>query len=76
MSEQKKEASEPAYLTKRITVRKSKLGVKEAAKEAMETVGYVVKALDGWVVKEYHNGTIERIKQIETIEPPKNLNFG
>ncbi len=44
MSEQNKDVSEPAYLTKRITLSKSKLGVKEAAKEAMNTVGNDVMA--------------------------------
>jgi hypothetical protein len=56
-----------AYLTKRILVSAARRGFKEAAKEAMQVMGYVVIAHEGWVVKKYADGRIERISQIEQI---------
>lgn len=56
-----------AYLTTRILLREAKKAVKAASEDAMERMGYIVKAEDGWVVKEYKDGTIERIKQINHI---------
>jgi len=39
--------------------------VTKAADETMEIMGYNVIALDGWVVKIFPDGTIEKIKKIE-----------
>lgn len=36
-----------------------------AADKAMETMGYVVIGLDGWVVKKYKDGTIEKLEKID-----------
>jgi hypothetical protein len=54
------------YLTKRVVVRATKKGMKKASKETMETMGYNVIALDGWVVKKHQDGTIEFISEIKT----------
>lgn len=44
---------------------------KEVAKQAMETMGHIVVAEDGWVVKKYKDGRIEKIVEIGTEEPLK-----
>ena len=54
------------YLTKRIVVRATRKGMKKAAQETMDTMGYTVIALNGWVVKKHQDGTIERIEEIKT----------
>ena len=61
------------YLTKRILFRQSNKAMNEAAEGAMELVGYVVVAEDGWVVKKHINGNVERIKQLETVEQPEKI---
>ena len=63
----KASGEQKAYLTKRILVSAAKRGFKQAAKEAMQLMGYVVIAKDGWVVKKYADGTIEKISPIEQI---------
>lgn len=40
---------------------------------AIETVGYTTIALDGWVVRDYGDGRIERISKIEKAKRPKKL---
>ncbi|ASU33324.1 hypothetical protein [Mucilaginibacter xinganensis] len=58
--------SQEEYLTKRVVVRATKKGMKIAAKETMDIMGYNVIALNGWVVKKFKDGTIERIKEIKS----------
>ncbi|MDQ7948393.1 MAG: hypothetical protein REI78_00985 [Pedobacter sp.] len=55
-----------AYLTKKILMGRAKRAGKIAAKDAMEVMGYVVTVKDGWVVREHHNGTIEKIEKLQT----------
>ena len=62
----KKEAPPTPYLTKRLLVSAAKRGIRKAAKESMEIMGYVVIAKRGWVVKKYADGTIEKLSRIET----------
>jgi len=58
------------YLTKRIVVRAARKGMKAASKATMAAMGYNVIAQDGWVVKKFHDGSVERIEAIKT---PANL---
>lgn len=44
-----------------------------AADEAMEIMGYNVIALNGWVVKIFPDGSIEKIKEIEKPNTPLSL---
>uniref|UniRef100_UPI0040484D93 hypothetical protein n=1 Tax=Roseivirga sp. TaxID=1964215 RepID=UPI0040484D93 len=67
------EKKETKYLTKEILLRKSKQAITKAADDAMEMVGYVIKAESGWVVKEYQDGRKERIKAIETVVRPNDI---
>ena len=58
--------SEKEYVTKRLLKRGSKKAFKTASKEAMEAIGYVVVVANGWVVKEFSDGRIERLEQLDT----------
>lgn len=53
-----------SYLTKRTVISKAKAAGEKAAKEAMDTMGYVVTVVDGWVVRKEEDGTIKRIKKL------------
>ena len=44
--------------------------MKVASKETMQAMGYNVIAQDGWVVKKFQDGSIERIEATNT---PANL---
>lgn len=55
------------YLTKRTLVRKAKSAGKAAAKKAMSVMGYVVTVKDGWVVKIYRDGRIEKLHQVKNV---------
>lgn len=70
MAEQKKE-----YLTKRILYSRINKACKEASEDAMASVGFVVVAEEGWVVRKYPDGRIERIKPIDTVEQPKTIHL-
>ena len=61
----KKQKEQKAYLTKRILISAAKRGFREAAKEAMELMGYVVIAHDGWVVKKFADGRMEKISPLD-----------
>lgn len=55
------------YLTKRIVISKAQSAGRAAAKNAMSVMGYVVTVKDGWVVKMYKDGQIERIQRLEDV---------
>ena len=54
-----------AYLTKRKIVSTAKAAGKKAAKKAMGIMGFVVTTHNGWVVKQFADGTKERISKIK-----------
>lgn len=62
-----------AYLTKRILVSRSRKAVREAAIETMKIMGYVVIAEDGWIIKKYKDGRVERIEEIVRENIPLTL---
>jgi len=68
MAKAKKKSSKqpPAYLTKRILVSAARTGVRNAAVETMKLMGYTVIAHEGWVVRKYQDGHIEKISSLET----------
>lgn len=61
------------YLTKKVLVQTARAGIRKAAKETVRVMGYNVIALNGWVVKKYPDGTIERIKELEPISKPAKI---
>jgi hypothetical protein len=56
------------YLTKRVLVSAAKAGVRQAAKDTMEVMGYTIIAENGWIVRKDLNGDTERIEQIPPSE--------
>ncbi len=73
MAKAKKIAAKQPYLTKRRLVSAAKSGIRKAAAETMEVMGYVVIAEDGWLVKKYADGRIEKISPIERANPNESL---
>ena len=55
---------EKAYLTKRLLVSAAKRGIKKAAEETMQVMGYNVIAKGGWVVKVFADGRVEKVEPI------------
>lgn len=53
-----------AYLTKRTLISSAKSAGKAAAEKAMDLMGYVVVAENGWIVKKYRDGNVVRISQV------------
>lgn len=62
-----KQGDKRPYLTKRILISAARRGFKKASEEAMALMGYIVIAKDGWVVKKYADGRIERLNRIEQL---------
>jgi hypothetical protein len=67
MNRPKKRKQSAEYLTKRILESAATAGFKEAARETMEVMGFVVIADNGWIVKKHADGSTERISKIETV---------
>lgn len=55
------------YLTKRRLASAARNGIRRAAAETMQVMGYTIIAENGWVVKKYADGHIEKISPIETV---------
>lgn len=53
------------YISKRLVEQKSNSAFREAAKKAMELNGYVVIAHEGWLVKKYSDGRIEKLERLQ-----------
>ncbi|GAA4743519.1 hypothetical protein [Flavisolibacter ginsenosidimutans] len=73
MSQKKKAVAKQPYLTKRRLVSAAKSGIRKAAAETMEVMGYVIIAEDGWLVKKYADGRTEKISPIERANPNESL---
>ncbi len=54
-----------AYLTKRTIVTRAKTAGKIAARKAMLTMGFVIAVKNGWLIKKYADGQIEKISKIQ-----------
>lgn len=57
-------------LSTRVLERSAKRAGKRASANAFRIAGYVVKAKEGWIVKEDLDGNITRISKIEKITLP------
>ena len=53
-----------AYLTKRVLQRAIAKGSKGIAAEVMTKRGYILTARDGWLVKVYKDGSVEKLEQL------------
>ncbi|PSR56273.1 hypothetical protein AHMF7605_23610 [Adhaeribacter arboris] len=54
-------------LTKEVLVRATSPAVRKASQEAMKIKGFVIKAENGWVVREDKNGTITQLLPTEPV---------
>lgn len=66
----KTRAKKSNYVTKRIM--KSAMGsaIKKASAETKQSMGYIIKAENGWVIREELNGSKQRISKIEKAHQP------
>jgi hypothetical protein len=71
----KTKAAEQGYLTKRIVISASKRAFKTASAETMKVMGHTIIAKDGWIVKKYSNGDIEKLQKIEGSDVNQPLNL-
>lgn len=62
-----------AYITKRVLERAIGAAMRRASQEAMATVGYVVKAENGWVVQVDQDGKETRLSKIQSVNRPAQL---
>jgi len=53
------------YMDKRTVVRRARAAGKVAASNAMKTMGYVVVARNGWVIRIFADGREEKIAPVE-----------
>ena len=56
------------YLTKRRLMSAAQTGIRLAAANTMKVMGYAIVAHEGWVVKKYADGTIEKIEPLANQE--------
>lgn len=61
------------YLTVQSLERAVKSGTKNEKNDAFEHLGYTVKESDGWVVKEYEDGRIEKMTKLKTVNTSNRL---
>lgn len=61
------------YLTKRVLERAANAAINLASRKARDTVGFVVKAEDGWVVREDQDGKQTRLSKIKRTSPQTKL---
>jgi len=64
-----------AYVTKRILVRNSTRAIKNASEKAMDIAGSTVIVRDGWIVRKFESGRIEKIEKLESKVNHKELSL-
>lgn len=70
-----RKSTETTYLTKRIIQRATRKTFINASEKAMKTLGYVIKAENGWVVRENIDGTKEKLHKIEKVKRTSKVVF-
>lgn len=58
------------YLTTRLLTRLTTKAFREASIEAMKVMGYIVIEQDGWIVKKFEDGHIEKMHELEKSNTP------
>lgn len=61
------------YISTRLVTRKSRRAFQEGAKKAMKANGYVIIAHEGWVVKKFEDGRIEKIEELDNQNQDQQL---
>ena len=67
------EKLKPAYFTKRKLISVTTKAIKVAYNDAMALRGYVVIADEGWVVRKYADGRIEKLNPIPEYDKYMNM---
>jgi hypothetical protein len=67
MAKAKRKSATHPYLTKRRLASAARTGIRKAAAETMHVMGYTVIAENGWVIRKYADGRIEKLSRIETV---------
>lgn len=62
-----------AYLTKRDLVRVASAAVKKASDASMQIAGYVVKAENGWIVRENSDGSVVQLEKLKDYSKSRKL---
>ncbi|SEG18278.1 hypothetical protein [Algoriphagus boritolerans] len=62
-----------AYLTKRDLVRVASAAVRKASDDSMQIAGYVVKAENGWIVRENSDGSVIQIEKLKDYSKSRKL---
>jgi len=62
-----------AYLTKRILQQASRAAFQRASVRAMKTMGYLIKAENGWLIRENADGSVEKISKLATVKRPSKI---
>jgi hypothetical protein len=73
MAKAKKKSARQPYLTKRRLAGAARTGIRKAAAETMHVMGYTVIAENGWVIKKYADGRIEKLSPIETVNTNRSI---
>ena len=60
-------------LTKKILIKAASVGFSKAAAKTMKVMGYNIIVKDGWVVKKFADGRIEKISKLEKTNKPVSL---
>jgi hypothetical protein len=63
------------YISKRLVSSKSRSAFKEGARNAMKKNGYLIIALDGWLVKKFSDGKIEKLEALNYDKQDLELKF-
>lgn len=61
------------YISTKLVSRKSKSAFKQRASRAMSANGYVIIAHEGWLVKKFKGGRIEKIEKLNSSEQNQTL---
>ena len=74
-SVRKASSTKKTYLTKRRLASAARKSIRIAAINTMDVMGYTVVAHNGWVVKKYADGTIEKIAPLATTKESRNISL-
>ena len=58
--------SSRAYITKRVIVSSTRAAVRDAAARSIESVGYVIKAENGWIARKSKDGFALKITKYKS----------
>jgi hypothetical protein len=72
-TKQKTGLKQTAYLSKRILQQASRKAFQSASVRAMKTMGYLIKAENGWLIRENADGSVEKISKLASVKRPSKI---